>query len=101
MSLLTGAPRSASVKTQTSSVLIEVSKERLQPIISRREMLAEELSRILAERQQATTRLTSASGAGDDRAASSRFLSGEILARVRSFFGLANAQERPRTAVSG
>jgi small-conductance mechanosensitive channel/CRP-like cAMP-binding protein len=97
MSLLTGAPRSASVRARTSSVLIEVSKERLQPIISRREMLAEELSRILAERQQATTRLTSASDAGDERLGSTRFLSGEILARVRSFFGLANPQ---RTALS-
>ncbi len=100
MSLLTGAPRSASVRARTSGVLIEVSKERLQPIISRRETLAEELSRILAERQQATIRLTTASEAGDEHQGSSRFLSGDILARVRSFFGLANTQDRPRTALS-
>ncbi|MBF0188239.1 MAG: mechanosensitive ion channel family protein [Magnetococcales bacterium] len=50
MSLLTGAPRSATVTPLVESSLFEIDKEILAPIIEERQELIEELSIILADR---------------------------------------------------
>ncbi len=101
LSLLTGAPRSATVTARLDSVLIEISKERLKPIITHREHLAEELARVLEERQMHTKRVADERDvAGDDKVAASRSLSAELLGRVRSFFGLPAAPERSGPSIA-
>jgi len=53
-SLLTGAPRSATVMARCDGLLMEITQEAMSPILQRVPELAEALSRILAERQAAT-----------------------------------------------
>jgi small-conductance mechanosensitive channel/CRP-like cAMP-binding protein len=50
-SLLTGEPRRATIVPQGDAVLYEITKEDLEPILRRRQDLAERLSEILARRQ--------------------------------------------------
>jgi small-conductance mechanosensitive channel/CRP-like cAMP-binding protein len=97
MSLLTGEPRSATVTARLNSVLIEIAKERLQPIISHREHLAEELSRVLEERQLHMGRVAAGTGASEDEKSASRPL--DLVGRVRAFFGL-SAAERPGSSMA-
>jgi small-conductance mechanosensitive channel/CRP-like cAMP-binding protein len=52
-SLLTGAPRSASITVATEASLIEIDKTRLEPILSGHPEIVAELSRIEAERTSA------------------------------------------------
>jgi small-conductance mechanosensitive channel/CRP-like cAMP-binding protein len=51
MSLLTGAPRSATVRSITAACVHEIAKADLAPIMARRPALASELAQILATRQ--------------------------------------------------
>ncbi len=50
LSLLTGEPRPVTVRAATDLVVYEISKEHLAPILEARPELAEEISRILAQR---------------------------------------------------
>jgi small-conductance mechanosensitive channel/CRP-like cAMP-binding protein len=95
LSLLTGAPRSATVTTRINSVLIEISKDRLAPIIKHREHLAEELGRVLEERQLHTGRVA-ADGGKEDKSAPQPL---DFVGRVRAFFGL-SAAERPGSSMA-
>lgn len=51
MSLLTGAPRSADVFARVDSVLVEISKEHIAPILESNPRLINEISDLLAKRQ--------------------------------------------------
>jgi CRP-like cAMP-binding protein len=85
MSLLTGGPRSATVRALTDVVAYEISKEHIEPLIESRPALAGTLSWLVAERRlQAVQAMveTPADEAGKD---TSR-LSEQILTRMRSFF---------------
>lgn len=97
MSLLTGAPRSASVTAHTECRLIEIPKVCLSPILERRPALAEELARLMAERKLANEAMTAGSltrSAADILAEYT-----EAFARaIRGFFGLKPKAERPRRA---
>jgi CRP-like cAMP-binding protein len=95
LSLLTGAPRSATVTTRINSVLIEISKDRLAPIIKHREHLAEELGRVLEERQIHTGRVA-ADGDKEDKSVPQPL---DLVGRVRAFFGLSGA-ERPGSSMA-
>lgn len=83
MSLLTRAPRGASVVPQLDSVVMEIGKELLEPLMAARPELATVMSEYLAERQTTTVAALErdAGGGRRDRA-------GELLARIRGFFGL-------------
>jgi CRP-like cAMP-binding protein len=87
MSLLTGAPRSATVQAKSQLTVIVVGKNAMSQVISRNLNLADEFGTILAARQShlASTRETA------DRAA--RLRSGEgdgqsLTARILKFFRL-------------
>lgn len=85
MSLLTGAPRSATVAAVTEATLFEITDDQLRPILQARPELAASLGAIVAERQQANYAQTLVMAAGEaehDAAKSS------LLARIRDFFGL-------------
>lgn len=52
LSLLTGAPRSATVISKTNSVLIEINKQALAPILKNNPILVERLGQIIAKREK-------------------------------------------------
>ena len=84
-SLLTGEPRSASVTARTDSILFEITKTDLDPILKGCPELAEAMSAILALRQAAGRR--AASAAVPSPALGSEGEQG-LLQRIRAFFGL-------------
>ncbi|HYI82278.1 MAG TPA: mechanosensitive ion channel family protein, partial [Acetobacteraceae bacterium] len=53
MSLLTGQPRTATVRAATDAVVFEVAKDHLDPVLRRRPELAEGLAAMVAARQAA------------------------------------------------
>lgn len=84
-SLLTGAPRSASVRARTPALLYEVTKEDLEPALRRCPELVDTLGRILAERQarleaEAAHRSEAHAVKADEHAG--------LLDRIRTFFDL-------------
>jgi len=83
-SLLTGDPRSATVTARTDSLLFEIGKADLMPLMERYPELAERLSGILAYRQ--ADRATGRSEAAEPPPAPARRT--DLLGRIRDFFGL-------------
>lgn len=59
MSLLTGAPRSADVFARVDTVLVEISKEHIAPILESNPRLINEISDLLAKRQSHASALLS------------------------------------------
>ncbi len=84
MSLLTGQPRSATVIAATESVLLELRKAELDPVLRARPALLDGLTAIMAERQ-ARNSAAPATAAAATAGAPTRE---DILARLRSFFGI-------------
>ena len=85
MGMLTGAPRSATVTARTDVVCYRLDKEGFETVIHARPDVAEAMAQVLAGRQ-ADTR--------EDRSAAAAPVvagHGEILQRVRRFFGLAES----------
>lgn len=87
MSLLTGEPRSASVRAVTFCELIEVRKDGLESVMKNKPRLAEQIAEIMLKRQKeidiAENLKTNLSSAG--------FLAkfkGELVSKIESFFGL-------------
>ncbi|MDW3205374.1 MAG: mechanosensitive ion channel family protein [Alphaproteobacteria bacterium] len=87
LSLLTGAPRGATVVPEVDSIGFEITKDTLAPILQRRPELAEHLSETLAERQMRTREAFAALDAetGIERRAS---LTEEFLKGIKKFFGI-------------
>jgi CRP-like cAMP-binding protein len=84
MGLLTGAPRTATVIATTDVECYRLDKDSFQGLLTSRPELAEDISRIVAERQQnnaVTNAAAAAEGQQDAR--------GDLLAGIRKFFGLA------------
>ena len=87
MSLLTGAPRSATIRAVQETSLVVLRKEALRPLLVADPMVLERLSKTLARRQaerdDAISRAAPAEyeGPGADRAS-------QLLTRMRRFFGL-------------
>lgn len=87
MSLLTGAPRGATVVPALDSLITEIGKDCMAQLLDNRPQLAESLSRILAERQgQNNARMaveSLESNQADDQGAARA-----MLGRIRSFFNM-------------
>ena len=84
-SLLTGAPRSATVTARTESVLFEITKVDLEPILTRCPELAQAMSATLAAREAERPRL--AAEAIEPPPPPPLDEQG-LLGRIRGFFGL-------------
>nr|CAX84114.1 MscS Mechanosensitive ion channel [uncultured bacterium] len=88
MSLLTGALRGATVRAFTDSMVFEITKEALSPILTQRQSLMEAISTALAERQlQNRKALEQGQGTADPEEEKTT-LAAQLLGKMRSFFGL-------------
>jgi small-conductance mechanosensitive channel/CRP-like cAMP-binding protein len=90
MSLLTGAPRSATVTSDGGCEVLVISKPALAPLLAQDPQLAERLSAAVTARQADTAatledRRERGRGHGDAPAEAS------LLQRIRAFFGLAHS----------
>jgi small-conductance mechanosensitive channel/CRP-like cAMP-binding protein len=89
-SLLTGAPRSATVVPFVDSTIYEIGKAEIEPLIRESPDLAADLSRILAERQERSRALATTT---HEAAESPRGTQQAILTRLRAFFGLVDSAD--------
>ncbi len=80
-SLLTGAARNATVETLTDSIVYEIDKDAIAPLIAARQSLADELGGMMAEREQAREEVRAGNG---ERKASSSLSA--IASQIRTFF---------------
>lgn len=82
MSLLTGEPRSATVRARGDALVFSIGKETVKNILSAHPEISEELARALAKRQAETGDLMGKKAEDHERHAS------RLLARIKSFFGI-------------
>ncbi len=83
MGLLTGAPRTATVIATSDVECYRLDKDSFQGLLTTRPELAEDISRIVAERQEKNA-LTNAAATVTGQ----RLGHGDLLAGIRKFFGL-------------
>lgn len=102
MSLLTGSPRSATVVPAVDSVVFEITKDVIEPLIQRRSDIAAIMSAFLAERQTASSSLASDNAAVAPPASANDHdgLAQQFLGRILTFFGLAREPEARPAAVA-
>ena len=81
--LMTGQPRSASVMARTDVLVFEITKDDLQPVLTRRPELAASLATILAERQRSVDE-----DARKPKPAVEQNETSRLLERIRSVFRL-------------
>ena len=87
MSLLTGAPRSATVRAVTDAVVLEIVKERLDPVLALQPDAVEEMSRLQAERM--ADNLNAASFTPSEREEIARIGVAQFLrGKISRFFAL-------------
>jgi small-conductance mechanosensitive channel len=91
MSLLTGAPRSATVTPVIDSMCYEITRDIMAPLIEKRPELAQQLSDVLADRQLRNSAKLETSGKVNE--IQKRSLTEQILGRINTFFRLRNAAE--------
>jgi CRP-like cAMP-binding protein/small-conductance mechanosensitive channel len=85
MSLLTGQPRSATVTAAIDSVVYEIRKQRLDPILHQRPEIADELATVMARRQALNAERSRVLDAPQDPLPPNRE---DLLSRLRIFFSL-------------
>jgi len=88
MSLLTGEPRSATVKALTDCEMWEIGKDTLADILAENKTLVERLSEILAKRKMEMDGIIELSLAEDEKAATVNRYKRTFLERLYSFFEL-------------
>ena len=87
MGLLTGQARTATIIAESEALCYRLDKSGFEVIIQARPELAEAMSRTVAERQAAND-ATLASLSAEARAQATGTRAGEIVRRIRQFFGL-------------
>jgi CRP-like cAMP-binding protein len=88
LSLLTGSPRSATVRAATGGTVFEITKADVEPLLNDRPELAREFAEVLADRRLADAERTS-NGVPESREEERRGIVANILNGARSFFRLA------------
>tara|TARA_B100000674_G_scaffold447050_1_gene414384 strand:- start:314 stop:1756 length:1443 start_codon:yes stop_codon:yes gene_type:complete len=87
MSLLTGEKRSASIISQTKTLVYELTKENFQSIIRKRPETALQISKVVAERklssEQSFKKLSE-----EERSSNKNSITTEIYNKIKSFFNL-------------
>lgn len=87
MGVMTGAPRTATVIAKTDAECYRLDKEAFATILRSRPELAEEITRILIERRGGLENVRAGQEAAMDAARAARE-QGELLGKIRRFFGL-------------
>lgn len=82
MTLFTGEKRSATVIAKTDSLIFEIEKEIISPIIHARKNLAEEFGEIIAQRQSINIDMLAASQVHE------KSLIKELIEKIKNFFNL-------------
>jgi small-conductance mechanosensitive channel/CRP-like cAMP-binding protein len=89
MSLLTGTPRTATVVALTDSVIYEIDKAQLEPILKARPETAEVLAAYLERRREATRIAADDSqNAGNRPGSTNSGYTEQLVRRIRTFFQL-------------
>jgi len=87
MSLLTGEPRSATVRAATEIVIFEVRKADLEPLLEARPELAHEITEKVAERKRRNDKKRRESTQEEPSAEETRTLADQILGKMKNLFG--------------
>jgi CRP-like cAMP-binding protein len=85
MSLLTGEPRSATIRALTPCVAYEIGGDVVRALLELRPQIAEVLSHVVAERRLRNADARAQAGANGQQEVSS--FARQLLVRMRSFFG--------------
>jgi small-conductance mechanosensitive channel/CRP-like cAMP-binding protein len=96
MSMLTGAPRSATVTPNVDAILFEITNQAIEPLLIGRPDIVRLFSEAVADRQMRNNQSLSAASAAEiqeEREA----LAGRILGGIVGFFGLGNGGPKPPT----
>lgn len=88
MALLTGEPRSASVTAVDDLTVVVVHKDSLQSMLHNRPGLAQEMAEIVEARKQGLRAVRDLQQAAPEQRAAIKHGAGELLGRIRRFFGL-------------
>jgi small-conductance mechanosensitive channel len=88
MSLLTGEPRSATVRATRDCEILEIEKEAFAEILHENEPLVEQLSELLAKRRMETEGILAANTERDNMTAKQREYTEGFLRKLYSFFEL-------------
>ncbi len=83
ISVMTGEPRSASVRAITETRVLELRKEAVRGVVERTPELMETMSKVLEER---LAKVEASTSAYDQRGAADSDHSGELLHRIKRFF---------------
>jgi small-conductance mechanosensitive channel/CRP-like cAMP-binding protein len=92
LSLLTGAPRSATVAADTVAVVHELTKDAIEPLLQAHPELAERFAEIVTDRRLADARRARTREARD--VAERAGMVNQLVARARAFFGLGEPPAR-------
>jgi small-conductance mechanosensitive channel/CRP-like cAMP-binding protein len=84
MSLLTGEPRSATIKASTDSVTYEITKSAMAALLEIRPDVAATISRAVADRKLGNSK--AATGSGAESSAETETLANAIMSKMRTFF---------------
>jgi len=88
MSLLTGEPRSATVRADGDCYVMEIGKPVMAELLSAAPTCMEQLSQLLAQRRMETEGILREAKTGDDHALTERQYTANFLQRLRTFFQL-------------
>ncbi len=88
MALLTGEPRSASVSAAGDLAVLVIHKDSLQTVLARRPGLLQEMAEIVEARRQGLRAVQDLQSAPPEQKARVQRSAGELVQRMRRFFGL-------------
>ena len=88
MSLLTGEPRSATVRADGDCYVMEIGKPVMAEVLSGAPTCMEQLSQLLAQRKMETEGILKEATSADDHALTERQYTANFLHRLRTFFQL-------------
>jgi CRP-like cAMP-binding protein len=83
MALLTGAPRTATVKARTAASLYRIDRDALAPILKGNPKLAIEMSKLIGDRREINEAMLASAARADETAGG-----GSVLDRIARYFGL-------------
>jgi CRP-like cAMP-binding protein len=88
MSLLTGEPRSATVRADGDCYVMEIGKPVMAEVLSDAPSCMEQLSQLLAQRKMETEGILKEAKSTDEHALTERQYTANFLHRLRTFFQL-------------